>query len=188
MQLTPKQAQLIKRTALVNIHLCDQRKIRSTEEFRAKYAPVGNKVLACVALIDYYMEGVRNDFEEAGRYKHADRRCINECLKLTASANGRTYSDLQRVETREESMPAEQQYVRVMDSRIESIEGSILLQGIERNINIVLALARLLKKYNTALTNKYCYPPAFRLYEIEKRLLRLGVKDYNLDFLIERTL
>lgn len=149
---------------------------RRNEEFCEKYSVAARRLLMAVAALDYFMEGLRSDLEKAGKYIHEAKRAVNGCLRLTALCNGRTDYELGHIA---EADTEQMQYKYTMNGDIVAmrIEKNTLIEGIERNYSIVMALVRAVKRYNDQLTRRYLYPPALALYDIPRRLECLKLND-----------
>ena len=150
----------------------------------AKYRRPTEKLLLYFAALDIAITDVALEFEEAGLYRHATKREINEIERIVLSTFKALYTKMQRIETKLSRKNYDHWIVQVSNA----IDDNILLEPPHRSYNIAVALARLIVKQNDSL-GRFIVAEAHPLRHVVRRLERINVvKDYHIDFIIERTL
>ena len=149
-----------------------------------KYRRPTEKLLLYFAALDIAITDVALEFEEAGLYRHATKREINEIERIVLSTFKALYTKMQRIETKLSRKNYDHWIVQVSNA----IDDNILLEPPHRSYNIAVALARLIVKQNDSL-GRFIVAEAHPLRHVVRRLERINVvKDYHIDFIIERTL
>lgn len=171
--MTLQEAQLIKRTAWVNMQ---DRKPSKDDE---KYVPKAVRMLTFIACLNYAMLDLGDELSEAGILRHAVKRRYNMVLDIVQKAHAEAYRMLNSI-----SEPAGRQYNEEMDETYPVIQSCVMLQPPERAYNIVLALLRLITSLNAELTCWYDFYPARVLAKIPGMLADIGIKDYRIDDII----
>lgn len=65
------------------------------------------------------------------------------------------------------------------------VQGAVLLEAPERAYNIVVALCRLVEKYNKKISPCYLFHPALPIYRIPSILECIKLTDYRIDNIID---
>ena len=168
--MTLQEAQLIKRTAWVNMQ---DRKPSKDDE---KYVPKAVRMLTFIACLNYAMLDLGDELSEAGILRHAVKRRYNMALDIVQKAHAEAYRMLNSI-----SEPAGRQYNEEMDRTYSIIQSCVMLQPPERAYNIVLALLRLITSLNVELTCRYDFYPARVLGKIPGMMADIGIKDYRIE-------
>lgn len=176
-----KTMRLIRATAYANI----QRETAGpSEEEVQKYKIPTEELLLLFAALDIAITDVAQEFADAGLYRHAVKRELNEIERIVLTAYKTLYAKLQTVETQITRQAYDYWLVRVSDA----IDNSILLTPPRRSYNIAVALARLIVKRNDSL-GRFIVAEAHPLRHVVTRLERINVvQDHHIDFIIERTI
>lgn len=173
--MTLQEAQLIKRTAWRNM----QPRTTPTADDE-KYVPDAIAMLSYLGALDYAMIDLQDALESAGLFRHGVRWRVQQCYDLARKAHNEAWVALRSVSER-----AIHQYDRCFADTYNKIQASVMLQGVERAYNIVVALCRLVEKYNKALSGRYDFAPARPCYNIPRLLDCVKVEDYKIDSIIE---
>ena len=83
------------------------------------------------------------------------------------------------------SETAGRQYNDAMEREVNSISRNVSLEAPERAYNVVLALARLIGKYNDKISPRYDFRPSRQLSRVASLLSAIPFRDYNIDRIIE---
>ena len=141
------------------------------------------RMIIFVACLNYAMVDVQCELEALGMFRHKTKKYYNQANKLVIEAHTCFFNMLT---SQKEFGNAMQQYLMHGDKTWDNICNHIYLDGLEGAVNKALSLCRLAMKYNEDLRGRYdCYL-VYRLDFVQKYLLSLGVKDYNMDFTIEQ--
>ncbi len=172
---------LIRSTARVNML---REMAAPTDEEVAKYKVPAEELLLLFAALDIAITDVAQEFAEAGLYRHAVKRELNEIERIVLTTYKALYAKLQKVEKPITRKAYDYWLVRVSDA----IDDSILLAPPRRSFNIAVALARLIVKRNDSL-GRFIVAEAHPLRHVVTRLERINVvQDHHIDFIIERTI
>ncbi len=174
--MTYKQMQLIRRTAWMNLQILD----RGPSETDARYVPAAVKMLTLVACMGYAVLDLEEALAEAGKLRHLVKQRMNHIRRLTEYAHGTAFEMLRTV-----NPMASRQYNDQLDWMYGRITGCVLLPEPEKSYNIVVALCRLIEKYNGQVSGRYDFAPAKPMYKIPSLLECAGIVDYKLDDIIE---
>lgn len=183
--MTLPQAQLIKRTAWMNIQIEERRRRGEIEQGEAEMeacAAKARKGLEYVACLNSVAIDLEMELTEAGMFRHAAKRTVREIQQIAAQVHGEAWRMLNNYK---------RGVGRVYDNRMESVEaaisGAILLRAPERAYNIIAALVRLISAINAELQRyNWDFFYARELAAILPKLERLGIRDYRVDCIIER--
>lgn len=168
---------LAKRMAWRNLHNLEYREPNKYKDTRDNAIAV--KMLTCIGCIDYIMLYIEDDLVEMGKYRHNIKRVHNMYKGDVEKAHGMAYKLLADMNPKASAM-----YNDFVDYYFHLIWDSVLLEGIEKSMNILYSLSRILEKYNNEIKGRYDFAPSVRLYGAKERFSALGVKDYSLDALI----
>lgn len=183
--ITLPQAQLIKRTAWMNIQIEERKRrgeIEETEALTEACAVKARHGLEYVACLNSVALDLETELTEAGLFRHAAKRTVREIQQIAAQVHQQAWTMLNDYK---------RGVGRIYDARMESVEaaidGAILLQAPERAYNIMAALVRLIAGINDELRPyNWDFFYARELAAIGPKLARLGIVDYGVDCIIER--
>lgn len=172
---------LIRSTARVNML---REMAAPTDEEVAKFKVPTEELLLLFAALDIAITDVAQEFADAGLYRHAVKRELNEIERIVLTTYKALYNKLQTVEKEITRKAYDYWLVRVSDA----IDDSILLTPPRRSYNIAVALARLIVKRNDSL-GRFIVAEAHPIRHVVTRLERINVvQDHHIDFIIERTI
>lgn len=169
-----EQMQLIKRTAWQNMQA------QEPNEKDMKYIPDAIRMLTYIAAIDSVMYELVDELEEAGLYHREIKRRVNQTHDMIRNLHERSFVMLRGV-----SATAGRQYNDAMEREVNNISKSVLLEAPERAFNIVLALSRLILKYNDKISPRYNFRPSQQLSRVSSLLSVIPFRDYGIDHIIE---
>ena len=172
--MTIQEAQLIKRTAWRNM----QPRTPSKED--EKYVPTAIRMLSYIGALNYALLDLETELLHGGRFRHAAKHAVVQSQSLVAATHDEAFKMLRRI-----SGIASMQYNDAVDKTYAEIDDVVLLSGVEKSYNIVVALCRLIERLNRALSGRYDFAPARPLYRIPSLLSVLGERDYEIDSIIE---
>lgn len=172
--MTIEQMQLIKRTAWMNVQA------QEPNEKDLKYIPDAIRMLTYIAALNSIMYELVEEVEAVGMYRQDIKRRINQVHEMVRKVHSLSYTMLNGI-----SSSAGRQYNDAMEREVANITDNISLEAPERALNIVLALGRLIEKYNKRISPRYDFRPAHQLSRIASLLSVIPFKDYNLDRIIE---
>lgn len=172
---------LIRSTARVNML---REMAAPTDDEVAKYKVPTEELLLLFAALDIAITDVAQEFADAGLYRHAVKRELNEIERIVLTTYKALYNKLQTVEKEITRKAYDYWLVRMSDA----IDDSILLAPPKRSYNIAVALARLIVKRNDSL-GRFIVAEAHPMRHVVTRLERINVvQDHHIDFIIERTI
>lgn len=172
---------LIRSTARVNML---REMAAPTDEEVAKFKVPTEELLLLFAALDIAITDVAQEFSDAGLYRHAVKRELNEIERIVLTTYKALYNKLQTVEKEITRKAYDYWLVRVSDA----IDDSILLAPPRRSYNIAVALARLIVKRNDSL-GRFIVAEAHPIRHVVTRLERINVvQDHHIDFIIEKTI
>lgn len=141
------------------------------------------RILLYYTVLNVTVSDIKFEFDEMGLYRHRAKKTINEVEDIVVCLFNRLRRrllDNDPVTTRK--------YDQINPFAGAKVEEAILLTAPERSVNIALATCRLMMKCNDAL-DRFCVPEVLPLHQnVIRRLESLGVKDYHIDSIIERTI
>ncbi len=172
--MTLQEAQLIKRTARVNMQY------RKPSEDDKKYIPKAVRMLTFIAVLNYAMLDLGDELSEAGILRHAVKRRYNMALELVQKAHSEAYRRFNIINPASARM-----YNDKMDQTYAVIQSCVMLKSPERSYNIVMALSRMIESLNKFLLARYDFRPARELSKIPGMLSEAGIKDYHIDNIID---
>lgn len=172
---------LVKRMAWRNLHNSEYREPNKYRDTRDNAIAV--KMLTCIGCIDYIMLYIEDDLVEMGKYRHNIKRVHNMYKSDVEKAHGIAYKLLADMNPK-----ASTQYNDYVDYYFRLIWDSVALVGIEKSMNVLYSLSRLISKYNGIIKGRYDFAPGKRLEGAFERFKCVGIKDYSLDFLIENVI
>lgn len=172
--MTLQEAQLIKRTAWQNMQ---PRKPTKEDE---KYVPIAVQMLSYIGALDYALYDLEETLTAAGRFQHSTKRVVKQSQQLAMSVHAEAYQMLGRI-----NKQASRQYNDKADETFARASECILLEGVSKSYNIVIALCRIIEKLNRSLSGRYDFAPARVLYRIPSLLKCVGETDYKIDDIIE---
>lgn len=172
---------LMRMMAWRNIHNLEYRNPNGYRDVRDNAIAV--KLLTCIGCIDYVMMYIGDDLEDKGLYKHN----IKRVHKMYSADVERAHGEAHRL-LNDANPNAATQYNDYVDYYFRLIWESVCLEGIEKSMNILYSLSRLVSKYNGIIRGRYDFEPSRRLEGAYERFKFVGIKDYSLDFLIENVI
>lgn len=173
-----KEERLMRMMAWRNIHNLDFRKPNSAKD--AQDNAIAVKMLTCVGCIDYIMLYIKDDLVQEGKYRHDIKRAHGLYSFDAAKAHDLAYTLL-----KDTNPVASRMYNDYVDYYFGLIWDCVYLEGIEKTMNILYSLSRLVEKYDEKIRGRYDFAPSKRLFGARGRFCNVNVKDYSLDFLIE---
>lgn len=172
--MTIEQMQLIKRTAWMNIQA------QEPNENDMKYIPDAIRMLTYIAALNSIMYELVEEVEAMGLYRQDIKRRINQVHEVVRKVHSLSYTMLNGV-----SVDAGRQYNDAMEKEVANITNNISLEAPERAYNIVLALIRLIEKYNKKISPRYDFKPSHQLSKMPALLSCIPIRDYGIDRIIE---
>lgn len=172
--MTLKEAQLIKRTAWQNMQ---PRKPTKEDE---KYVPIAVQMLSYIGALDYALYDLEETLTTAGQFRHSTKRVVKQSQQLAMSVHAEAYhmfGQIDKSACRQYNDKADEAYARASEC--------ILLEGVSKSYNIVIALCRIIEKLNRSLSGRYDFAPARALYRIPSLLQCIGETDYQVDRIME---
>lgn len=167
----------MRHTAQHNIRQLDRP--ASPEEI-AKYKAPLEAVLLFFAALNIAISDVRDEFEQAGLYRHDVKRNLNNAEKLIFQTYTSLYHHFQRVEHKVSRESYDIFTLMVSDA----IDDCILLLPPKRSFNIAIALARLITELNDNM-GRFVVPEALPMRHVVKYLERIkAVEDHHIDMII----
>lgn len=173
--ITVEEAQLIKRTAWVNSQ------DREPSEKDVVYVSKAIRMLTYIATLDSIMYDLIAELESIGLYRQEIKRRVNQAHDMVREVHDCSHRMLRNI-----SDLAGRQYNDAMEHECDTIGDCILLEAPERSYNIVLALCRLIERYNNEISPRYNFRPANKLSRIPSLLDVIKQKDYYIDDIIDR--
>ena len=140
------------------------------------------KMIILAACLDYAMVDLECELTNAGLFRQQVKKSFNMANRLVMDCHNVFYNML----ANKNFEKAKKQYLQHSDNTWQAIcEGVLPNEPLEGAYNRVLSLCRLTLKYNEELRGRYdCYC-VDKLATLPRLISGLGIKDYNLDFLIE---
>lgn len=182
--ITYAQAQLIKRTAWMNIQIEERKRrgeIEETEALTEACAAKARHGLEYVACLNSVAFDLETELTEAGMFRHAVKRTVREIQQIAGRVHQQAWTMLDNYKR-----GVGRVYNDRMDTVTKAIDGAILLKAPERAYNIMAALIRIISKINAELRPyNWDFYYARELEGIGAKLERLGIKDYHVDEIIE---
>lgn len=172
--MTIEQMQLIKRTAWMNIQA------QEPNESDMKYIPDAIRMLTYIAALNSVMYELVWELEDAGLYHREIKRRVNQTHDMVRNIHQLSYKMLNGV-----SAVAGRQYNDAMDREVANITDCVSLAPPKRALNKVLALARLIEKYNRLISPRYNFRPANQLTKVASLLSVIPLEDHHIDRIIE---
>lgn len=174
-----RTAQLIKRTAKANIERCES---EMTSEERKRAKQVTARMMLTYAVLNITVSDIKFEFDKCNRYRHREKHIINEVegIIITLFKSLRRHLDSADINVR-------RSFDNWNTEASLAVADAILLEAPERSVNIALACCRLLIADNESL-GRWCIRETLPLPHIITKLERLGIKDYRIDQIVERTI
>ncbi len=155
-----------------------------TAKERIKYKTKTEEILLYSAVLNIAITNIAEELEQAGLFRHNIKRDINEVEKIILSSYESLYSRFQKVE----KAITRTSYDNAMIQLSDAIDESILIPPPHRAYSIAIALCRMICKHNSSL-GRFIIAEAYPIRQVIKKLERITVvKDYQIDFIIDRTL
>ena len=176
-----KEDLLMRRMVWRNLHNLDYRNPESYRDVRDNAIAV--KLLTCIGCIDYVMMYIEDDLTDMGKFKHNVKRVHRMYTDNVVAAHNEAFRLLKVANPK-----ASTQYNDYVDYYFHRIWDSVALEGIEKSMNVLYSLSRLVAKYNDIIKGRYDFAPGRRLEGAFERFKELKIKDYSLDFLIENAI
>lgn len=154
---------------------------RITHEEAVKVRNEVSNILLAYAVLLIAVADIKYEFDAVGKYRQRRKALINDIeKKVVALFNSLRYR-LIKADNRNVV------YDKWNSKVCEAVDEAVLLEAPERSVNIALACCRLILAEGNKMGKLYIeeVPP---LAGVIVKLERLGVRDYHLDSIIERTI
>lgn len=174
-----KSTELSYMTAWQQVQPRNYRNPTPNEEMLNKEAVL---MLTLIAALDYCIYDLIEEMEEVGKYRHANKKNINKAKDLIPHAHDLFYRNMLGIDSK-----GVKQYNIASEAVYNAVQECVYLRAPERAYNIIMALVRLQAKQREKLGARYHYKPSVALEKIPAMLEGLGIHDYNLDNIIERS-
>ena len=145
-----------------------------------KYTADAIRMLNYIATLNYAMLDLEEELTAAGLFRQDVKRRVNQVSEIVRSIHERSWRMLAKI-----SDKATREYNDYMDWCYRKVQGAVLLKSPERAYNIVVALCRLVEKYNNKISPCYKYHPALPIYRIPALLECIKLTDYRIDNIID---
>lgn len=151
---------------------------------RIKYKTKTEEILLYFAVLNIAITNIAEELDQVGLFRHNIKREIKEVEKIVLSSYESLYLRFQKVE----KAIARTSYDNAMIQLSDAIDESILIPPPHRAYSIAIALCRMICKHNSSL-GRFIIAEAYPIRQVIKRLERITVvRDYQIDFIIDRTL
>lgn len=174
-----RTAQLIRRTAKANMERCSK---PMTPQEVAHGKKTIARMLLIYAVLRITVYDIEDEFEAAGLFRHQVKAEIRHIQRSIEKLFGSLHRHLTDADAR-----VAHSYDNWQTEASIAVKEAIALESVERGVNIALACCRLLIADNDSL-GRWCICEALPLHHIIRRLERLGIHDYHIDNIIERTI
>lgn len=155
-----------------------------TDKERIKYKKATEEILLYYAVLNIAITNIAEELQEAGLYRHNTKREIKEIERIVLGQYENLYQRFQKIE----KAITRTSYDNAMIQLSDAIDESILVSPPHRAYSIAIALCRMICKHNSSL-GRFIIAEAYPIRQVIKRLERITVvRDYNIDFIIDRTL
>lgn len=154
---------------------------RITQEEASKVKNEVSNILLTYAVLNIAVSDIKFEFDEVGRYRQRLKAQINDIEKSVVTLFNSVRYRLIKGDSRNVV------YDKWNSKVCEAVGEAVLLEAPERSVNIALACCRLILAEGDKMGKLYIeeVPP---LAGVIVKLERLGVRDYHLDSIIERTI
>lgn len=136
--------------------------------------------MTLLAALDYFIYDLIDEMEDAGKYRHANKRNINRARDIILKAHNTFYRRIFNYD-----FGGCKQYNDAMDVYYKAINDCIALEAPERAYNIVVAICRLQAKQRGKMI-VHSFAPSLEVDKVPQMLEGLGIHDYHLDNIIEQ--
>lgn len=136
--------------------------------------------MTLLAALDYFIYDLIEEMEDAGKYRHANKRNINRARDIILKAHNTFYKRIFNYD-----FGGCKQYNDAMDVYYKAINNCIALEAPERAYNIVVAICRLQAKQRGKMI-AHSFAPSLEVDKVPQMLEGLGIHDYHLDNIIEQ--
>lgn len=136
--------------------------------------------MTLLAALDYFIYDLIEEMEDAGKYRHANKRNINRARDIIMKAHNTFYRRIFNYD-----FGGCKQYNDAMDVYYKAINDCIALEAPERAYNIVVAICRLQAKQRGKMI-AHSFAPSLEVDKVPQMLEGLGIHDYHLDNIIEQ--
>lgn len=136
--------------------------------------------MTLLAALDYFVYDLIEEMEDAGKYRHANKRNINRARDIILKAHNTFYKRIFNYD-----FGGCKQYNDAMDVYYKAINNCIALETPERAYNIVVAICRLQAKQRGKMI-VHSFAPSLEVDKVPQMLEGLGIHDYHLDNIIEQ--
>lgn len=145
-----------------------------------KYTADAIRMLNYIATLNYAMLDLEEELIEYGMYRHLVKKRVAQTSDLVRGIHEQSWRMLAKI-----SDKATREYNDCMDWCYRKVQGAVLLKSPERAYNIVVALCRLVEKYNKKISPCYLFHPALPIYRIPALLECIKLTDYHIDNIID---
>lgn len=154
---------------------------RITHEEASKVKNEVSNILLTYAVLNIAVSDIKFEFDAVGRYRQRPKAQINDIEKSVVTLFNSVRYRLIKGDSRNVV------YDKWNSKVCEAVGEAVLLEAPERSVNIALACCRLILAEGDKMGKLYIeeVPP---LAGVIVKLERLGVRDYHLDSIIERTI
>ena len=184
--MTLQEAQLIKRTAWMNIQIegkrqKDRLKPQPADEICATKARRGLELVACLNYVSLDLEA---ELFDAGLFRHETKRIVREIQRIVERVHQQAWRMLNDYKD-----GVGRVYNDRMDVVYNAISDAVLRTPPERSYNIMLAMVREIDNINRYLKPRnWDFYYARELQDIIPKLRRINIEDKHLDCIIESVL
>lgn len=173
---------LCKRTAWMNVRIESNPALRKPQPRDRADLNTALYMLAYLGAIDMALYDLVQELTEAGLYRHALKKQINQLTRIVGNANGKANDILKAVNNGHRV----RQYSDMYEYAYGKVQNHVLLQAPERAYNIVRALTRLFTKAWDAVGRRTRHVYLRDAVEALARLDIPQIADHNIDSIIER--
>lgn len=145
-----------------------------------KYTADAIRMLNYIAALNYAMLDPEEELTAAGLFRQDVKRRVNQVSEIVRGIHERSWRMLATI-----SDNATREYNDCTDWCYRKVQGAVLLEAPERAYNIVVALCRLVEKYNKKISPCYLFHPALPIYRIPSILECIKLTDYHIDNIID---
>lgn len=184
--MTIQEAQLIKRTAWMNVRLQERRQMdrikpQPADEICAAKARRGLELVAC---LNYVSLDLETELVDAGVFRHETKRIVREIQRIVERVHQQAWQMLNSYKD-----GVGRVYNDRMDVVYNAINDAVMLPPPERSYNIMLAMVRVIDNINQFLKPRnWDFYYARELQDIIPKLRRINIEDRHLDCIIEKVI
>lgn len=163
------------------------RSAKVSAEDAARVKEQVSNILLTYTVLNLAVSDIKFEFDDVGRYKQRTKVLVNRIEKAVVQLFNSVRYRLLKGSS--ENIVYDKWNSRVCEAVGEAVllEAPERIEASERSVNIALACCRLILEEDKKMGNIYIeeVPP---LVGVLRNLQQLGIKDYGLDFLIQKTI